>query len=94
MLTPETIAGGFIVNPGEKLEIFRGHLMSRDTQLLAKFTLSCTTDSLGRCLKIGTSFAGDPKRVRATSIGPHSCKVVSCCSERQENSGQKTHQGT
>lgn len=76
MLTPQTIAGGFVVDPGEELEIFRGYLMPRDTKLLAKLTLSCTTDSLGGCLEIGTSFAGDPKRVGAASIGPHGYEIV------------------
>lgn len=50
--------------------------MSWDTKFLAKFTLSCTTDSLGGCLEVGTSFAGDPKRVGTASIGPHGCGIV------------------
>lgn len=76
MFTPRTVAGSFVVDPGEEFELFGRHLMPRNTELLAKFTLSCTTDSLGGCLEIGTSFAGDPKRVGAASIGPHGCKIL------------------
>lgn len=76
VLAPQTIAGGFVVDPGEEFEIFRGHLMPRDAKLLTKLTLSCTADSLGGCLEIGTSFTGDPKRVGAASIGPHGYGIV------------------
>lgn len=83
------------MNPGEKLEIFRGHLMPWDTQFLTKFTLSCTADSLSGCLEIGTGFTGDPKRVRAASIGPHSCRIVLAVALTYgENGGQKTYQET
>lgn len=78
------------MNPGEELEIFRGYLMPWDTQFLTKFTLSCTSDSLGGCLEIGTGFTGDPKRVRAASIGPHSCRIMLAAAlTGRKNGGKK-----
>lgn len=65
------------MNSGEELELFRRYLVPRDTKLLAKLALSCTTNSLGGSLKVGTSFAGDPKRVGAASVGPHGYRIES-----------------
>lgn len=92
MFTPKTITGGLIVDPSKELEFFGRYLVPWDAELMAKFALGCATHPLGSCLKIGASFAGNSKGVRATSVGPHGCKIVSAAALVDEPT--RTHQET
>lgn len=71
MFTPLPIAGGLVVDSGEKLELVQWHLLGLDAQLVVQFPLRSALHTQDCSVQFRTSLSGNSQRVGAAGIGPH-----------------------